>query len=54
MLMSHVCLSANDWLNTLLFALSIKIERSVHVAVIGHTQRGLTIGRCCCNQLIKS
>jgi hypothetical protein len=44
MLMSHVCLSANNWLNTLLFALSIKIESSVHVAVIGHPQCGLTIG----------
>ena len=54
MLMSHVCLSTNDWLNTLLFALSIKIERSIHVAVIGHAQRGLTIGHRCCNQLIKS
>ena len=52
--MCHVCLSANDWLNTLLFALSIKIERSVHVAVIGHAQRGLTIGYGCCNQLVKS
>jgi hypothetical protein len=49
MLMSHVCLSTNDWLNTLLFALPIKIERSVHIAVIGHSQCGLTIGHRCGN-----
>jgi hypothetical protein len=54
MLMSHVCLSANNWLNALLFTLSIKIESSVHIAVIGHPQRGLAIGYCRSYQLVKS
>jgi hypothetical protein len=54
MLMSHVCLSANNWLNALLFTLSIKIESSVHIAVIGHPQRGLAIGYCRGYQLVKS
>jgi hypothetical protein len=49
MLMSHVCLGTNDWLNTLLFALPIEIECSVHIAVIGHSQCGLAIGNGCGN-----
>jgi hypothetical protein len=54
MLMSHVCLSANNWLNALLFTLSIKIESSVHIAVIGHPQRGLAISYSRGYQLVKS
>ena len=44
MLMSHVCLGANDWLDALLFTLLIEIDDAVHVSVIGHAKRRHSFG----------
>ena len=38
MLMSHVRLGANDWLDAFFFALFIEINDAIHVAVIGHSK----------------
>ena len=53
MLMSHVCLGANDWLNPFFFALLIKIDDAIHVAVIGHSKRWHSFGCSFANQFIK-
>ena len=45
-LIGHVGLGADNRFHALLLALAIEVEHAVHVAVIGHTQRGLTIGGC--------
>jgi hypothetical protein len=36
MLVRHVRLGADDWLNAFFFALLVKIDNAIHVAVIGY------------------
>ena len=49
MLVRHVRLGANDWLNTFFFALFIKIDNAIHVAVIGHAKCWHSFGSCFAN-----
>ena len=53
MLVRHVCLGTNNWLNALFFALLVKIDDAIHVAVIGHSKCWHPF--CCsfANQFIK-
>jgi hypothetical protein len=44
MLVRHVRLGANDWLDAFFFALLIKIDNAIHVAVIGHSKCRHTFG----------
>jgi hypothetical protein len=49
MLVRHVRLSADDWLNSFFFALFIKIDNAIHVAVIGHAKGWHSFGSCFAN-----
>ena len=53
-LIGHVGLGADDRFHALLLALAIKVEHAVHVAVIGHTQRGLAIGGCLGHEFVET
>jgi hypothetical protein len=44
MLVRHVRLGANDWLDAFFFALLVKIDDAIHVAVIGHAKRRHAFG----------
>ena len=50
----HVGLGANDWLNALLTTFVVKLDNAVHVAVIGNTQCWLAIFYSLSNQLIEA
>jgi hypothetical protein len=52
MLVRHVRLGANDWLDPFFFALLIKIDNAIHVAVIGYSKRRHTFGCGFTNQFI--
>jgi hypothetical protein len=39
----HVGLGADDWFYTAITAFSVELQRSVHVAVIGNSERWLTV-----------
>ena len=43
-LVGHIGLGADDWLDALGPTFFVEVENAIHVAVIGHTESGLTIG----------
>ena len=53
MLVGHVRLGTDDWLNAFFFALLIKIDYAIHVAVIGHSKRWHSFGCRFANQFVK-
>ena len=53
-LVRHVRLGTDDGLDSLLLTFTIEVEHSIHVAVIGNTECGLTIGYCCSNEFIET
>ena len=53
-LIGHVGLGADNRFHALLLALAIEVEHAVHVAVIGHTQRGLAIGSCLGHEFVET
>ena len=49
--MGHISLGADDWLDPLREASPIEVDNPVHVAVVGHSQRRLPVGRGCLDQI---
>ena len=54
MLVRHVRLGTDDRLNSFFFALLIKIDNAIHVAVIGHAKCRHTFGGSFANQFIQT
>jgi hypothetical protein len=46
MVVSHVGLGADDWLDALFLALFVELDNAIHVAVVGNSESRLAIFNC--------
>ena len=54
MLVGHVGLGANDWLDAVFVAFAIKVENAVHISVVGNAKCGHALFACLAYEFIQT